>query len=327
MTGGIVLDRLGEADAPLIAGALADLDTTQWLSSVPFPYGLADARKFIAEAGPDDHAIRVNGALAGGVRSGGDLGYWVLPAFRRQGVARRAAVLALTRSFAAGHQQVTASYLQGNTASAAVLDVLGFGDPHPGTVYSVRLGRDVPATRVTLTRAAFAARHGVSIETGRLVINRAEPADLPALYDIATRPDVAQMLFIFRRGMKMADFAPIFPAESLVPPYRLAIRHAGRVIGSIGIGRLDGKDAPPIYYFLSPDSWGQGFGREILQAFLAEIDARYAPPHLEAEVFSDNPASARMLEGVGFQRTGEVMLWSAGRGGKAPGWAYRRDRG
>jgi RimJ/RimL family protein N-acetyltransferase len=190
----------------------------------------------------------------------------------------------------------------------------------------VRLAKAVPATRLTLTREDFAARHGIRLTTSRLVIDQVGAEDLSALHAIATTPEVARMLFLFSPGMPMAEFAPIFPPESLVPPFRLAIRHQGRVIGSIGIGRLDAAGGPEIYYFLSPDSWGQGFGREILQAFLDEIDARFAPPVIRAGVFADNPASARMLERFGFQRAADEMFWSAGRGGTAPGWSCLRRR-
>lgn len=326
MTGAVTLDRLRDTDAAAIAQGLADLQTTQWLASVPFPYGLAEARKFVAEAGPDEHAIRVDGVFAGGVRAGDEVGYWVAPAFRRQGVARRAAVLALSRCFAEGRTQVSASHIAGNTASAGLLDQLGFDAARPGSVFSVRLGREVPAVQLSLPREVFAARHGIRISTPRLLIDAVRPEDLPALHAIATAPDVARMLFIFSPGMAMDVFASIFPPQSLVPPFRLAIRHQGAVIGSIGIGALDSPGGPPIYYFLSPESWGQGFGREILDAFLAEIDARFAPPVLTAGVFADNPASARMLERFGFQRSHDEMHWSAGRGGKAPGWSYLRRR-
>lgn len=326
MAGWVTLDRLRQADAPRMAEALGQIDTARWLSSVPFPYGLAEARHFIAEAAPANHAIRVDGQFAGCVRADDELGYWVMPDFRRQGVARRAAVLALSRSFAEGRAQVSASYLEGNAASAALLDQIGFGEARAGSVHSLRLGREVPAAQMTLTRADFATRHGIRIVTPRLVMDKVAAEDLPALHAIATLPEVARMLFLFAPGMPMAAFAAIFPSESLVPPFRLAIRHQDNVIGSIGIGRLDEAGGPEIYYFLSPDCWGQGFGREILESFLAEIDARFDPAVIRAGVFTDNPASARMLERFGFQRSGDEMFWSAGRGSTAPGWSCQRQR-
>ncbi|MFV0301940.1 MAG: GNAT family N-acetyltransferase [Paracoccus sp. (in: a-proteobacteria)] len=326
MSARVALDRLRQADAPAIARVLADAGTAQWLSSLPFPYGLAEARKFIAKAGPEDHAIRVDGTFAGVVRGSHELGYWVAPEFRRRGVARRAAVLALSRSFAAGRDEVAASHVAGNAASSALLARLGFDGAQPGTVFSQRAGREVPAVLLSLPRAVFAARHGIRLVTDRLLIDRPMPEDLPALYAIATRPEVARMLFLFAPGMAMRDFAPIFPQQALVPPMRLAIRHRGAVIGSIGIGPVEGEGGAPIFYFLTPESWGQGFGREVLDAFLAEIDARFGLPCLTAEVFADNPASARMLEGAGFRHAGDRMLSSAGRGGMAPGWLYLRHR-
>lgn len=309
-----------------MADALAQPDTARWLSALPSPYGLAEAQDFIAHAGPHEYAIRVDGAFAGTVRGGDELGYWVMPEFRRNGVARRAAVLALSRSFAEGRDRVTAMVEPQNEASLVLLQQLGFRDPQPGVIIFQATGRERAGLRLTLSRDDFAACHGVAIDTGRLLIDRAEPADLPALYAIATRPEVARMLFIFSPGMAMDDFAAIFPPEGLVPPFRLAIRHQGRVIGSIGVGKLGQPGGAPIYYFMSPDSWGHGFGNEVLTAFLDEIDDRFGQPLLQAGVFDDNPASARMLERAGFEVTEATPIRSAGREGMAPGRLLQRRR-
>lgn len=321
------LDGFRRADAAIMAGVLSDPQTAHWLSSVPQSYGAAEAHAFIADSGVDDHAIRIDGALAGSVRGGDWLGYWVAPPFRRKGVARRAAILALTRSFAAGRNQVQAQCHPDNRASLALLDQLGFTDPRPGTIFSERLQAEQPSLCLTLDRDSFAARHGLTIRTDRLTLNAVTAADLPALHAIATRPEVARMLFVFAPGMPMDDFAHHFPLQALLPPMRLAIRHDGQLIGSIGIGALDSEGGPPVYYFLSPDSWGRGFGRELLNGFLTEIDDRFDLPAIQAEVFDDNPASARLLEAVGFGLIGPRMLRSAGRGGDlAPGRAFQRLR-
>ncbi|TRW95793.1 GNAT family N-acetyltransferase [Paracoccus sp. M683] len=327
MAGHVTLDRFRPDDAPPMVKALTDPAIVRWLPELPQPYGLTEARHFMANAGADEYAIRVDGVFAGTVRGGDHLGYWVMSDFRRQGVARRAAVLALSRAFADGCQQVRARVQPTNVASFALLTQLGFGDEQPTQIPTRADGRSLPGIGLTLTREDFALHHGISIDTGRLLIDRVQPADLPALHGIATRPEVARMLFIFSPGMPMRDFAQIFPSESLVPPMRLAIRHEGRIIGSIGIGKLGQPDGAPIYYFMSPDSWGRGLGQEALAAFLAEVDARFDPPLLQAGVFDDNPASARMLQRAGFAVTQDTMLPSAGRDAAAPGKLLHRRKG
>jgi len=103
------------------------------------------------------------------------------------------------------------------------------------------------------------------------------------------------------------------------PPFRLAIcRRDGRMIGSIGIAR-DGE----IFYFLDPADWGRGHGREAVAAFCAAVFDRFDFAALEAEVFDDNPASARLLASCAFTRIGGGMGRSAARLEAAPVSRYR----
>lgn len=322
----ITLDAFRADDAAPMVAALSQAETARWLSSVPQPYGPDQARAFIANHRPDEFAIRVDGVFAGTVRGGESLGYWVAPEFRRQGIARRAAVLALSRSFAEGRDAVSADCHPQNLPSLALLKALDFGDAETARIRSLALAQDLPALRVTLSRATFIARHGMAIRTPRLLLDQVCPHDLPPLYHITTRPEVARMLKRFYPDMPLRDFVAIFPAQSALPPTRLAIRRHGATIGMIGIGEPDAEDGAAIFYSLSPECWGHGYGAEALAGFLQEIDDRFAPRHLRAEVFADNPASARLLEAAGFQRIGPCMLQSAGRPQEAPGWLFRRSR-
>lgn len=157
--------------------------------------------------------------------------------------------------------------------------------------------------------------------TPRTVIRSVTGADLPALYAVATRPEVARMLFLFRPGMTQAEFGQHFPLGAVSPPFRAAIEHAGRVIGSIGVGE---GATPPIYYFIAPEAGGKGLATEVVGAFAAEIACRHTPEALLAEVFTDNPASRRVLEKCGFLFTGMGEETSAARDAAAPVWRFRR---
>lgn len=163
---------------------------------------------------------------------------------------------------------------------------------------------------------------GFRLVTPRTLIRSVAAVDLPQLYAIATRPEVARMLFVFAPDMGRAAFDAIFPPGARVPPFRAAIERDGRVIGSIGIGA---GATSPVYYFLAPEAAGQGLATEIVGAFAAEMVARHAPDALTAEVFADNPASARVLEKCGFARVEARRLSSAARPAPAPEWLYRRS--
>lgn len=321
----VVLDRLRPEDAPQIARALSDWQVTRWLAGAPWPYGTDDARDFVAGAGSAVLAIRVSTRFAGVIRVGRDPGLWLSRDEQCAGVGLRASVLGLSRAFAGGAPQLRARHAAGNHRAALLLARLGFRPVRNGA----RMRRADEALsdavcQLTLGRGGFAARHGVSLDTARLRLEAVRPGDLSALRDLATDPRVAPMLLRFHPAMTAEAFAAQFPPQALVPPFRLvARRHGGRVAGSVGIGTDAGSGAP-IWYFVAPDLAGGGLASEMLAAFLAEIDARYAPPLLRAEVFQDNPASRRVLEKCGFAVTGTAKLSSAARTGPALAWQMQR---
>lgn len=316
----IALDRLRPEDAPAIKDALQDWEMARWLTALPWPYGLAEAEAFVDVAGPDELAIRVGGRFAGVLRLTDSFGYWLAPQYQGQGFALRAAVLGLSRWFAAGHSDIRARYLVGNDRSARLLARLGFQETGTSTTWSSPEGQEMQAITLHLSRADFTARHAISLKTPRLVIDAYRPSDLPHLHRIATTPGVARNLLRFYPGMSLDDIATIFGEDPLVPPLRLTARHRGEVAGSIGIG----ADQPPrIFCFLDPKLAGQGLGQEMVGAFLDEIVARFDPPVLLADVFLDNPASRKLLKNFGFQRTDDRVFQSLARDDPAPGAVYR----
>lgn len=319
----LVLTRPWPEDADDIADALSDWNVTRWLTAVPWPYRPADATAFINDAGLDDHAIRQGGRLIGMVRASASFGIWIAPFAQGQGIAERAAVLALSRRFHRGADHVDANHLQGNTRSAALLDRLGFRPVAQETLWSQPQQCHLPGVSLRLTRADFARRHAVALTTPRLLIEPFSLADLPELHRIATLPEVASKLLLFHPGMTPDDMAPLFDSDGLLPPMRLTVRHGGRVAGSIGVS----AGAPPrMFYFLDPALSGKGLGEEMSRAFLAEIVARFDPPEVLADVFLDNQPSRRLLKNLGFQREEDQMLLSLGRSQPAPAAVYRWGR-
>ena len=160
--------------------------------------------------------------------------------------------------------------------------------------------------------------------TARCEVGPAAPCELAALRAIACTPAVARMLLLFHPGMGEAEFAAIHPPGRTEPPMRWAIRRGGAVIGSIGCGA---GPVAPVFYFLDPAAAGQGIASEVLPAFCDHVLGAFRQLEaLSAEVFSDNPASARVLERAGFTCGGPVMLRSAGRAAPAPGTAWNRGR-
>ncbi|MBK4215317.1 GNAT N-acetyltransferase [Paracoccus caeni] len=309
------LSRPKAADADDFVAVLNDPDVSAWLDAVPQPYHREDALRFVAAAGPCEHVVRVDDRVAGTVRASDSFGIWIAPEFQRQGVGTRAAVLALSRRFRDGSRTISARRRADNHRSARLLDALGFVFDQPP------IEDDSGSVTLTLTRDDFARHHGIRITTERLLIDAYQPQDLGDLYRIATEPRIASMLLRFWPGMPLSEAEAILRTDALTPPIRLVVRHQGRVIGSIGISA---GDPPSIFYFLDPAMLGQGIGREMLPAFLNEIDARFAPETLQAEAFMDNLPSRNLLERFGFVLEREMMVASKGRAAPMPGGIYRR---
>lgn len=93
------------------------------------------------------------------------------------------------------------------------------------------------------------------------------------------------------------------------------------VAGCIRLKYLD-RGQSDIRYWVAPDAWGAGIASEAVQTV---VDAN---PHVSytlfAEVFQDNPASARVLTNVGFAWLGDAERFSVARGALVPTWTYTR---
>ena len=98
----------------------------------------------------------------------------------------------------------------------------------------------------------------------------------------------------------------------------------GEVLGVVSLTHL-GEDQSEVGYWVGPGFWNTGFASEAVSALVA------ANPHgsrtLFAEVFQDNPGSARVLTHCGFEYLGDAESWSVARGARVPTWTYLKKMG
>jgi len=138
------------------------------------------------------------------------------------------------------------------------------------------------------------------IVTDRLVLRTAEPGDLEAMHRVLSEPramtwwsslphETLEQTGIWLAGMigNGADH-PDFVIEK-----------DGQVIGKAGFWKL-----PDIGYILHPDHWGQGLAGEAVSAVIDHVFASRGLHEMTADVDPDNAASIRLLERLGFLRTG-----------------------
>lgn len=91
------------------------------------------------------------------------------------------------------------------------------------------------------------------------------------------------------------------------------------VIGLITLQRLD-RDQSEIVYWVAPAFWNTGYASEAVRAL---IEANPHKSHeIFAEVFQDNPGSARVLTNCGFDYLGDAEAFSVARNATVPTWTY-----
>ncbi|MFQ5622973.1 MAG: GNAT family N-acetyltransferase [Paracoccaceae bacterium] len=97
----------------------------------------------------------------------------------------------------------------------------------------------------------------------------------------------------------------------------------GRLIGILGFG----GEPVEIAYWLGQPYWGRGYASEALKQFLNDAMDRFGVGEVHADVFEDNPASARVLEKLGFRGVGTGKQTSPARLEDAPVIKYRLSAG
>jgi RimJ/RimL family protein N-acetyltransferase len=93
------------------------------------------------------------------------------------------------------------------------------------------------------------------------------------------------------------------------------------VLGVISLKAMD-RGQSEIGYWVAPAFWNAGFASEAVRALVAAnpLGSRT----IFAEVFQDNPGSARVLTNCGFAYIGDAESFSVARNARVQTWTYLR---
>ncbi len=91
------------------------------------------------------------------------------------------------------------------------------------------------------------------------------------------------------------------------------------VLGVISLKAMD-RGQSEISYWVAPAFWNAGFASEAVRALVQAnpLGSRT----IFAEVFQDNPGSARVLTNCGFEYIGDAESFSVARNARVPTWTY-----
>lgn len=142
-------------------------------------------------------------------------------------------------------------------------------------------------------------------------------ADRPYLSRIGGHPAVAPMMWQITTPWPEAAVGAWIAAAPWRdrPGFRLGIAlYDGTLIGAIGVGGTP----LGISYFIDPAQTGRGYATEAASAVISLCRDHLHMNALTADHFSDNPASGRVLQKLGFLKTGQDFGTSAARPAPAP---------
>lgn len=169
------------------------------------------------------------------------------------------------------------------------------------------------------------------IKTKRLVLRQLTLEDAGAISRLAGDYDISRMTgsFPYPFPLLSAEFKVMDLQQkkrrNLAFPYAVT-KDGGELMGMADIFRREVDAALEIGYWIGKPYWGQGYITEAAQAVITEAQITLGAKVLIAGVFSDNPASLRVLQKLGFELTGSSeMYFSMGRLEKAHSLDLRLD--
>ena len=158
--------------------------------------------------------------------------------------------------------------------------------------------------------------------TERLLLRPGWREDAPALLHAIADERIVRNLATAPWPYSMADAETFLtrerPADAAACLIFLRTEGAPCLVGGIGFGRTQDQEIEFGYWIARP-YWGRGIATEAGRALLANARDSLRLPRLVAGHFTDNPASGRVLQKLGFRPTGITRgRYSAGRDAIAP---------
>lgn len=149
----------------------------------------------------------------------------------------------------------------------------------------------------------------MELHTPRLILRSARADDLEALHAVLSDPRATLWWSTPPHGTldQTRDWLDGMIANGPDHP-DFVVELDGRVIGKVGFYAM-----PDVGYILHPDVWGQGLAAEAVGAAIDHVFQTRDLDTLTADVDPENAASIRLLERLGFIRTGFAeRTWNVG---------------
>lgn len=161
------------------------------------------------------------------------------------------------------------------------------------------IGERLTLRRPVLADAPSMARHLSDYEIAKMTGSIAHP-----FTQLCAEFRIMRMQASWRRGLAYS--------------YAIEEKSDGQLAGIMDIF-TNGACEREIGYWIARPLWGRGYATQAARMILAEAFSTLDVDRIHAGFFTDNPASGRILEKLGFEPSGQpAPFFSAARGAKHP---------
>ena len=150
----------------------------------------------------------------------------------------------------------------------------------------------------------------ISMKTERLILRNLEHRDVPFYYErITSRPAVAKTM-LWEPHSCVNETETVFQKilsryeDSGYHRWAIALRNDDTVIGTAELLRFTEDGCCSFAYMIGEDFWNHGYATEALQAIFAYGFSQLGIKKIEADHFSCNPASGRVMQKLGMTHCG-----------------------
>lgn len=160
------------------------------------------------------------------------------------------------------------------------------------------------------------------IKTDRLTLRFPTEADAPAIHALVQDPRIYRNVGRIPPRQSLDDtLAYVARSRSrreAGTSIGFTINHGGELVGNAGARQQGGTDDLPgpydVGFWIAPNHWGRGFAAEASAALMAWLQAEREQRVFTSGHFTDNPASGRVQQKLGFLRCGRSRYHCLGRG-------------
>ena len=163
------------------------------------------------------------------------------------------------------------------------------------------------------------------IRTARLVLRSLREGDESRIFELIAHWDVLRFLSAPPWPYEREHARAFISAHMMPDPdaITLAITHDDALIGIIGAVVKPASNAQrergyAIGFWLGQPYWGQGYMSEAARAFITHVFGVTGEDTIYSGAVTDNAASLRVQEKLGFVRAGETMLYIPARRKELP---------